>query len=78
MSEEAQEKSSLEEVTLHSAGAIPGIPGSHGPGRYLVNWLERTISPIVEAVEKEIAKESQPESKEEAPAEPAPTSETEI
>lgn len=77
MAEETQERSPIEEIVLHSAGSIPGIPGSHGPGRYLVNWLERTISPIVDAVEKEIAKETQPEAEEEAPAEAPDTSETE-
>jgi hypothetical protein len=41
-----------EEVLLPSAGSIPGIPGSHAPGRYLVNWVERTATRIVEAVEQ--------------------------
>jgi len=34
-----------EELVLHSPGAIPGIPGEHGPGVYLVDYDERTIKP---------------------------------
>lgn len=41
-----EEAPTTEEATLHSAGPIPGIPGSHGPGRYLIDWLTRTITRI--------------------------------
>lgn len=44
-----------EYVTLPSGGSIPGIPGSHGPGRYIIDWIERTLTPVVDAVEGEIA-----------------------
>ena len=44
-----EEKPTLaEEIILHSAGPIPGLPGLHAPGSYLVNWRERTIAPVVE------------------------------
>ena len=33
-------------VTLYSAGSIPGIPGDHGAGTYLVDWNERSITPV--------------------------------
>lgn len=35
-----------EVITLPSGGSIAGLPGSHGPGTYLVDWLERTIRHI--------------------------------
>ena len=44
-----------QEITLHSAGSLPGIPGSHAPGTYLVDYEARTIrlkdelSPVEEA-----------------------------
>lgn len=49
-----EQQPSTETVTLATAGPIPGIPGTHGPGTYLVNWLERTITPVVNAVENAI------------------------
>lgn len=66
-----------EEITLPSPGPIPGIPGHHAPGRYLVNWLTREITPIVDAIEH-VADEIKPKKKggaqpEPAPAEPAQT-----
>lgn len=45
-----------EEIHLPSAGSIPGIPGSHAPGHYLVDWIARTATPIVEAVEEAVEK----------------------
>ncbi len=36
-----------EERTLHTAGTIPGFPGGiYGAGRYLLNWIERTVTRI--------------------------------
>jgi|SRR5580765_3562831 len=55
-----QEQPTTETVTLHSGGAVPGIPGEHGPGTYLINWLERTITPVVRAIEAEIAQAIHP------------------
>lgn len=37
----------LERITLHSPGPIPGIPGEHAPGTYYVDWQERTITPVI-------------------------------
>lgn len=36
---------SEELVTLHSSGALPGIPGEHATGTYLVDWEARTLTP---------------------------------
>ena len=33
------------EVYLASSGNIPGLPGNHGPGLYLIDYEERTIRP---------------------------------
>jgi hypothetical protein len=30
---------------LASSGNIPGLPGNHGPGWYLIDYEERTIRP---------------------------------
>lgn len=30
-----------EHMMLHASGAIPGIPGMHGPGPLVVDWQER-------------------------------------
>src|SRR5258708_2498110 len=32
-----------ETVTLYGLGALPGIPGEHGAGTYVIDWQERTI-----------------------------------
>lgn len=32
-------------VLLHDSGSIPGIPGSHGRGSYVIDWQERAIHP---------------------------------
>jgi hypothetical protein len=34
-----------EEVFLASSGNIPGLPGNHGPGWYLIDYVERAIRP---------------------------------
>lgn len=74
------EKPATEETTLHSAGPIPGIPGLHGPGRYLIDWVKRTATPIIEAVEavaerveeKSTAKRNKP-AQDATPAQTEPT-----
>lgn len=38
-------------VHLPSGGSIPGIPGEHGPGTYLVDWIKRTIQRVEDAAE---------------------------
>lgn len=53
MSEEV--KPTAETVVLPTGGSIPGIPGSHGPGRYFIDWIARTLTPVVDIVEEEIA-----------------------
>lgn len=50
-----EEKPTTETVALPTGGSIPGIPGDHGPGSYIIDWLARTITPVVQAVEAEIA-----------------------
>jgi hypothetical protein len=32
-------------ITLPTGGGLPGIPGDHAPGNYLVDYVERTIRP---------------------------------
>lgn len=44
-----------EQVYLPTGGSVPGIPGSHGPGRYIIDWIERTLTPVVDVIEGEIA-----------------------
>lgn len=41
-------------IHLPSAGSIPGIPGHHGPGVYLVNWAKRTIQRIEDIAREEL------------------------
>lgn len=69
-----EQQPTTETITLHSPGSIPGIGGEHGPGRYIVDWLTRTITPIVQAVEAEIVhiEEAIHPGVESAAAEPAP------
>lgn len=45
------EEERYETVTLHSPGPIAGIPGQHAAGNYTIDWLERTLTPIVEQTE---------------------------
>lgn len=33
-------------VQLHSAGALPGIPGEFGAGRYEIDYVARTATPV--------------------------------
>lgn len=56
-----------ETISLPTAGAIPGIPGEHAAGIYLINWAERSIRPVAqdmppepEPVAEEEPKETQP------------------
>lgn len=36
-----------ETMTLPTAGALPGISGSHAPGIYVVDYERRTIEPVI-------------------------------
>lgn len=42
-----------ESLTLYSVGSIPGIPGEHAPGNYVVDWQERTIRPAPDETSEE-------------------------
>jgi hypothetical protein len=33
-------------ITLPTGGSLPGIPGDHAPGSYLVDYDLRTIRPV--------------------------------
>lgn len=55
-------------IYLPVGGAVPGIPGDHGPGTYLVDWTERTITPVNVNVQPSAPPTEQP-------VEDAPTSE---
>lgn len=37
-----------ETVYLPTPGAIPGIPGNHGPGLVEIDYEARTVTPVVE------------------------------
>lgn len=41
-----EEDKRFEQITLHTPGPIPGIPGDHAPGVYKIDWQERTITPV--------------------------------
>lgn len=60
MSDTIKESQLAEETTLHSPGPIPGIPGDHGPGTYLVNWQERTATPVFPSQPGSTETETQP------------------
>lgn len=50
-----------EEVYLPSSGNIPGLPGNHGPGWYLIDYENRTIRPKpIEVVDALPAEETPP------------------
>lgn len=61
-----------ERISLPSAGSIPGIPGSHGAGEYLVDWEARTVRPFEEAPTE------QPAPATEVAPEPTPNMEQEL
>lgn len=67
MPEEA--KPTTQTVSLPSGGSIPGIPGEHGPGTYLIDWINRTIERIENALRPEPISTEAPV---EQPAEPSP------
>jgi hypothetical protein len=77
-----EEKPTIESVHLPTGGPVAGIPNSHvGPGAYIIDWLARTITPIVQVVEAEIAhiEEAIHPADEAVPAEvPAPAEEVPI
>lgn len=31
-------------INLYAPGSIPGIPGEHAPGSYIVDWDARTLT----------------------------------
>lgn len=75
MPDTSEEKPAIETITLPTGGAIPGIPGHHGPGAYLVDWLERTATPIIHAIEAAVERaeqDIQPEAEQPALTEPTP------
>lgn len=39
------ENTRYQHLLLHDSGSIPGIPGAHGRGSYVIDWQERTITP---------------------------------
>lgn len=43
MSDETQQPQTIH---LVSPGSIPGIPGDHAPGDYIVDYVARTITPV--------------------------------
>lgn len=68
-------------VTLHSAGSIPGIPGEHGVGRYLVHLGERTIKRVEDWLEELARKkpaETEAAASEAAQTEAAPSAAPEV
>lgn len=56
-----EQQPTTETVTLASAGSIPGIPGQHGPGTYLVDWLKRTATPVVGSIIDRVEQPVHPE-----------------
>ena len=42
-------------IHLPSAGSIPGFPGLHGPGRYLIDKVERTIARLEDVAPEDVA-----------------------
>lgn len=62
-----------ERIYLPSPGSIPGIPGSHGAGDYLVDWDARTVRAFEEAQpEQETGEQPAPVAEEVAPVQEAP------
>ena len=69
MAEETQEPSQWDiegeqEITLAPGEGLPGFPGGHGPGVYLVDFKNRTIRPKpveIPQPAEETATELQPE-----------------
>jgi hypothetical protein len=53
-----KEHSVSEIIHLPSAGCLPGIPGQHGAGVYVVDWLERTIKRLEDHLAEEEAKQA--------------------
>lgn len=43
-----QTQPTQETIILHAAGSIPGIPGVHGAGAYLVDYEARTATPVAD------------------------------
>lgn len=36
-----------ETITIYAAGSIPGIPGEHPAGTYIVDYAARTITQVL-------------------------------
>ena len=76
-------------IHLPSAGSIPGFPGLHGPGRYLVSLAERTIARLEDVLAESqanleqhaavagVVPTSAPEEPQPAEAQPEPDAEPE-
>lgn len=68
-----QTQPTKEIIQLHSAGALPGIPGELGAGRYEIDYAARTATPVDENGQP-IAAEPAPEQTPASPqAEPEQT-----
>ena len=77
-----QTQPTKEIIQLYAAGAIPGIGGEYGAGRYEIDYVARTATPVDEngqplATEPAPEQETTP-TEETQPAQPeaAPTEET--
>jgi hypothetical protein len=46
-------------ISFFASGSLPGIPGEHAPGTYLVDYAARTIRPAQDATSEEIPEEVQ-------------------
>ncbi len=49
-----------EQITLVTPGSLPGIPGYHAPGTYLVDYTERTLRTLENAPIDELAQAEMP------------------
>lgn len=75
-----QTQPTKEIIQLYAAGAIPGIPGEYGAGRYEIDYVARTATPVDEngqPLATETAPEQTPASPQAEPEqETTPTEET--
>lgn len=72
-----QTQPTKEIIQLYAAGAIPGIGGEYGAGRYEIDYVARTATPVDEngqPLATEPAPEQQPQAEPEQ--ETTPTEET--
>lgn len=76
MPEEAKPEENPRLIYLPSSGALPGIPGTHSPGSYWLDALDRTLTPVLPEIPTDTQEKPVADSSPDSEVSEAPTKKT--